>query len=109
MHEGSSLGAAVPAGVGQVKLVLGAGNAYIKKAAFFFQPGQVSVINDPLVRKHAVAQADQEDDRPFQSLGLVDSGQSDGAAGEVRRGAFIIRVAQKGKLGKKILRNPFPP
>lgn len=31
LHEGSSLGAAVPAGVGQVKLVLGAGNAYIKR------------------------------------------------------------------------------
>ena len=68
------LGAAVPARIGQVKLVLGAGDAHVEQAAFFLQPGQVAVVNDALVWEHAVTQADQEDDGPFQPLGLVDGG-----------------------------------
>ena len=72
-----ALGAAVEHpgdAVGDIQLLLGAGDAHVEQAAFFLQPGQVAVVNDALVREHAVTQADQEDDGPFQPLGLVDGG-----------------------------------
>ena len=65
----------------QNQRLLRTGNSNIAKSALLLQICRIFRRNTHVARKHAILHADHENDRKFQSLGLVDGQNADRTAG----------------------------